>query len=31
MTEEACQGDKLLAVTPEDTPAFAFTEPQPLA
>ena len=31
MTEEACQGGKLLAVTPEDTPAFAFTEPQPLA
>lgn len=31
MTEEACRGGKLLAVTPEDTPAFAFTEPQPLA
>ena len=26
-----CQGGKLLAVTPEETPAFAFTEPQPLA
>ena len=31
MTGEACRGGKLLAVTPEDTPAFAFTEPQPLA
>ena len=31
MTEETCRGDKVLAVTPEESPAFAFAEPQPLA
>ena len=30
MTEEACRGGGLLAVTPEEEPAFAFVQPQPL-
>lgn len=31
LTEEACAGDRLLALAPEEEPAFAFARPAPLA